>query len=122
MTTSSDTVSGERENVDSLQIQRGPEFTALRRALRVFVFPATVVFLVWYALYVALSAYARDFMAVKVFGEINVAILFGLSQFVSTFLIAWLYARYAARRVDPKADALRARYDRPATDERTVKE
>ena len=73
----------------------------------------TVAFLLWYALYVLLSAYARDFMSTKVVGHINVALIFGLLQFVSTFLIAWLLlplrrpqARPARRR-DPRRDARR---------------
>lgn len=88
-------------------VQDSDGFGALRRAFRGFVFPTTVAFLVWYGLYVVLSAYARDFMGIKVVGHINVALVFGLLQFVSTFLIAWLYARFASRRLDPAADRLR---------------
>ncbi|GAA3449365.1 DUF485 domain-containing protein [Dactylosporangium matsuzakiense] len=94
-----------------IAVARTPEFDALRSALRKFVFPVSIAFLVWYALYVLLSAYARDFMSTKVVGNINVALIFGLLQFVSTFLIAWLYARYADRRVDPLADDLRAKIE-----------
>ncbi|MEU7865773.1 DUF485 domain-containing protein [Dactylosporangium sp. NPDC049140] len=92
-------------------VARTPEFDALRSTLRRFVFPVSAAFLLWYALYVLLSAYARDFMSTKVVGHINVALIFGLLQFVSTFLIAWLYARYAERRVDPLADDLRAQIE-----------
>ncbi|WP_433081679.1 DUF485 domain-containing protein [Dactylosporangium sp. CA-052675] len=92
-------------------VARTPEFDALRSTLRRFVFPVSAAFLIWYALYVLLSAYARDFMSTKVVGHINVALIFGLLQFVSTFLIAWLYARYAERRIDPLADDLRARIE-----------
>ncbi|MEV0325054.1 hypothetical protein CA850_21220 [Micromonospora echinospora] len=92
-----------------LAVQRSDEFAGLRRALRGFVFPMTVAFFLWYALYVILSAYARGFMGTKLFGtNINVALVFGLLQFVSTFLIAWLYARYADRKIDPVADRIRA--------------
>ncbi|SCF36020.1 Uncharacterized membrane protein, DUF485 family [Micromonospora matsumotoense] len=92
-----------------LAVQRSDEFVGLRRALRSFVFPMTVAFFLWYALYVILSAYARDFMGTKLFGSnINVALIFGLLQFVSTFLIAWLYSRYADRKLDPTADRIRA--------------
>ncbi|MEU1752046.1 DUF485 domain-containing protein [Micromonospora matsumotoense] len=92
-----------------LAVQRSDEFVGLRRALRSFVFPMTVAFFLWYALYVILSAYARDFMGTKLFGSnINVALIFGLLQFVSTFLIAWLYSRYADRKLDPVADRIRA--------------
>lgn len=90
-----------------LATQQSPEFAGLRKALRGFVFPMTVAFLAWYALYVILSAYARDFMAAEVVGNINVALVFGLLQFVSTFVIAWLYARYASRKLDPVAERLR---------------
>jgi uncharacterized membrane protein (DUF485 family) len=94
-----------------LAMEQTPEFSGLRRALRAFVFPMTVAFLVWYALYVLLSAYARSFMSTKVVGNINVALIFGLLQFLSTFVIAWLYVRYADRRLDPLADRLRARVE-----------
>jgi len=93
--------------MDHMEAQQTPEFAGLRKALRGFVFPTTAAFLVWYALYVILSAYARDFMAHKLIGNINVALVFGLLQFATTFLIAWLYARYADRRLDPVADRLR---------------
>jgi uncharacterized membrane protein (DUF485 family) len=91
-----------------LEVQQSPQFAELRRTVRSFVFPMTVAFFLWYALYVLLCAYARDFMAVKLFGNINVALLFGLLQFVSTFVIAWYYSRYAAKRMDPLADRIRA--------------
>ena len=89
------------------QIQASAEFQDLKRRLRRFVFPMTVAFLAWYLLYVLLSAYARGFMGHKLLGNINVAYVFGLLQFVSTFLIAWVYARYADRNLDPIADRLR---------------
>ena len=99
------------------EVQQSEEFTELRRRLRNFVFPWTIAFFLWYALYVLLSAYARGFMGVKLVGNINVALLFGLLQFVSTFLIAWYYSKYAAQRVDPIADKIKAELEtaRPAT-------
>ncbi|HEX6873846.1 MAG TPA: DUF485 domain-containing protein [Micromonosporaceae bacterium] len=88
-------------------VQKSAEFAGLRKTLRGFIFPMTAAFFTWYALYVILSAFARDFMGTKVVGNINVALVFGLLQFVTTFLIAWLYARFADRRLDPVADQLR---------------
>src|SRR5438046_9895139 len=89
-------------------VQESADFGALRRAFRGFVFPTTVAFLLWYALYVVLSAYARGFMSHKIVGNINVALVFGLLQFASTFVLAWLYARYASSKLDPVADKIRA--------------
>ena len=91
-----------------LEVQRSDEFAGLRRKLRNFIFPVTVAFFLWYALYVLLSAYARGFMGVKLIGNINVALVLGLLQFVTTFLIAWYYSRFAARKVDPIADKIAA--------------
>ncbi|HZB30898.1 MAG TPA: DUF485 domain-containing protein [Streptosporangiaceae bacterium] len=82
-------------------------YQELRKRFRSFVFPMTVAFLLWYLLYVVLSAYARGFMGTKVVGNINVALVFGLLQFVSTFLITWWYAKFAARRLDPAAEEIR---------------
>jgi uncharacterized membrane protein (DUF485 family) len=94
-----------------LEVARSDEFVGLRKALRGFVFPMTAAFFLWYALYVILSAYARDFMGTKIVGNINVALVFGLLQFVSTFAIAWLYARFADRKLDPTASRLRTRIE-----------
>lgn len=87
-----------------------PEFKELRKRYRAFAFPATVAFLLWYLLYVVMSNWAHDFMSTQVIGNINVALVFGLLQFATTFLIAWLYARYMNRNVDPIARELEANY------------
>ena|SRR5947209_13358222 len=92
----------------SVAVQQSADFVALRKAFRRFVLPTTIAFLVWYGLYVVLSAYARGFMSHKLVGNINVALVFGLLQFVTTFVLAWAYTRYADRRLDPLADQVRA--------------
>ncbi|RZQ62122.1 DUF485 domain-containing protein [Amycolatopsis suaedae] len=89
------------------RVQASPEFARLRRRLRVFIFPMTVLFLGWYLLYVVLADYAHGFMSTKLIGNINVGLVFGLLQFVSTFLITWLYVRYADKHLDPVADKIR---------------
>lgn len=103
------TTTTEREiEVDEwTRVQSTPEFVQLRRRLRGFVFPMTAVFLGWYLLYVVVADYAHDFMSIKVFGNINVGLIFGLLQFASTFLITWLYVRHANKHLDPVADKIR---------------
>jgi uncharacterized membrane protein (DUF485 family) len=93
------------------QAQDSPEFTELRKRFRSFVVPMTIAFLVWYFLYVLLSTYAPSFMETKVFGNVNLGILLGLGQFVTTFLITQLYVRHAARSTDPIADDMRERLE-----------
>ncbi|MFI5868242.1 DUF485 domain-containing protein [Streptomyces sp. NPDC051546] len=94
-----------------VRVQQSPEFAELRRAHRSFAFPLTVAFIAWYLLYVLLSNYAGGFMGTKLFGNINVALVLGLGQFATTFLIAWLYSRHAATQLDPKASAIKARME-----------
>ena len=93
------------------QAQDSPEFTELRRRFRSFAVPMTVAFLAWYLLYVLLSTYAHHFMSTSVFGNVNIGILLGLGQFVSTFLITQLYVRHAGKSTDPIADEMRQRLE-----------
>ncbi|MEV5507347.1 DUF485 domain-containing protein [Streptomyces orinoci] len=93
------------------EVQTGAEFAQLRRAHRSFAFPVTAAFIAWYLLYVLLSNYAGGFMSTELVGNINVALVLGLAQFLTTFLIAWWYARHAATQIDPRAEAIRARME-----------
>jgi uncharacterized membrane protein (DUF485 family) len=95
-----------------VEVQASPEFVELRRRLRSFVFPMAGLFLAWYLLYVLLADYAHEFMATKVIGNINIGLIFGLLQFVSTFAITTLYVRYANKKLDPAAEAIREKLER----------
>ena len=95
-----------------LAAQNSPEFVELKRRFRRFAFPMTFAFLAWYLLFVLLSTYAHEFMATKVFGNINVGLIFGLLQFVTTFVITHLYVAHANKRTDPIADEMRERLER----------
>ncbi|MFI2609823.1 DUF485 domain-containing protein [Kitasatospora sp. NPDC018619] len=92
---------------EARHIDGSEEFRALRRSFRSFAFPVTVGFVLWYLLYVLLSCYAPGLMRAKVLGHVNVALVLGLLQFATTFAIAAWYARYADRRIDPAAAAIR---------------
>ncbi|MQS40085.1 DUF485 domain-containing protein [Streptomyces katsurahamanus] len=94
-----------------VEMQKSAEFAELRHTYRSFAFPLTVAFIVWYLLYVLLSNYAGGFMGTQLFGNINVALVFGLAQFATTFLIAWLSSRHAAAQLDPRAEAIKARME-----------
>ena len=95
-----------------LAAQESPEFVELKHRFRRFAFPMTVAFLAWYLLYVLLSTYAHDFMSTEVFGNVNVGLIFGLLQFVTTFFIAWLYSRFSNARLDPLARDLNDEYEK----------
>ncbi|MGH3341604.1 MAG: DUF485 domain-containing protein [Carbonactinosporaceae bacterium] len=93
------------------RVYASEDFQGLRRRFRAFVFPVTVGFLAWYMLYVLAAIYAPGVMAAKVVGNVNVALVFGLLQFASTFGIAWWYARKAGRDFDPVASRISGDFD-----------
>ena len=93
------------------ELAAAAEFKALRQKYRAFAIPWTIAFLAWYLLYVAMSNWATGFMDIRLFGNINVALVFGLLQFLSTFVIAYLYSRHANRELDPLARKLEKRYN-----------
>jgi len=49
----------------------------------------------------------------RLLGNINVGLVLGLGQFVSTFLIAWLRGRYSRTALDPLAERLRTEIEGP---------
>jgi uncharacterized membrane protein (DUF485 family) len=88
------------EDVDVVDWERVAaldEFKALLKAQRKFIGPATIFFIVYYFSLPVLVGYAPQWMAAKVFGVINVAYLFALSQFFVAWVLAWAYVRAAAR-------------------------
>jgi uncharacterized membrane protein (DUF485 family) len=102
---------GESQADAYARLAADPDFAELRRRYRRFAFPATIAFMLWYITYVVCNNWARGFMDTKVVGNINVALVLGLAQFLTTFLIAWWYARYSAAKLDPKAAAIKSRME-----------
>lgn len=94
-------------SVDFEGVQSTERFQELRKRHRSFVFPMAVAFLLWYFAYVLLAAYAIDFMSTKVWGNINIGLLLGLLQFITTFGITGWYVSYSNRRLDPIAAEIR---------------
>ncbi|MCY0961773.1 DUF485 domain-containing protein [Streptomyces sp. H27-H5] len=90
-----------------LEVQRSAAFQEVRSRYRRFVVPATAGFFLWYVAYVVAATAAPGIMARPVVGSINVALLAGLGQFLSTFLLTWAYARHARLRRDRAALDLR---------------
>ncbi|MFD6185359.1 DUF485 domain-containing protein [Streptomyces goshikiensis] len=90
-----------------LEVQRSAAFQEVRSRYRRFVVPATAGFFLWYLAYVIAATTAPGVMARPVVGAVNVALLAGLGQFLSTFLLTWAYARHARLRRDRAALDLR---------------
>ncbi len=92
-------------SVDWAAVEADPEFRALVAAKRRFILPATAFFIVYYFALPILVGYFPDAMDGDVFGNVNVAYLFALSQFVMAWLLMWAYVR-RARRFDAMAETV----------------
>ena len=90
-----------------LEVQRSAAFQEVRSRYRRFVVPGVAVFLTWYVGYVVTATTAPELMARPVAGAVNVAMVAGLGQFLTTFLLTWAYARHARLRRDRAALELR---------------
>ncbi len=75
------------------------EFRQLLKTKSAFVVPATIFFIAYYFALPVLVGYFPSVMDKKVWGPVNIAYLFALSQFFVAWIIAWLYVR-AARKFD----------------------
>jgi len=94
--------------VDYVAYEDSPKFLALQNKHRRFVFPVVIAALVWYFAFVLVAAYLPAFMATPVFGAVNLGLVLGLAQFVTTFGITMWYVTFANRHLDPAAEKLRA--------------
>ncbi|GGX16200.1 membrane protein [Streptomyces malachitofuscus] len=90
-----------------LEVQRSAAFQEVRSRYRRFVVPAVAVFLAWYVAYVVTATTAPGLMARPVAGAVNLGMLAGLGQFLTTFLLTWAYTRHARLRRDRAALQLR---------------
>ncbi len=90
-----------------LEVQRSAAFQEVRSRYRRFVVPGVAGFFVWYVGYVVTATTAPGLMARPVAGAVNVAMVAGLGQFLTTFLLTWAYARHARLRRDRAALELR---------------
>jgi uncharacterized membrane protein (DUF485 family) len=88
-------------------VGKDPEMVELESRHRRFVWPATVFFLIYYLALNVLAGTSPDLMGTKLVGEFTFGYLFALSQFLMAFVVAWVYSRWAARRIDPLATDLR---------------
>ncbi|WJY72200.1 hypothetical protein CAURIC_02670 [Corynebacterium auriscanis] len=92
--------------------QQSAEFQELRTKQRGFTFPLAIAGIAWFVVYVLLAMYAPSFMSIRVLGNINIAILMGVAQFVTTFAITWAYVKYADKHLEPRSRAIREALER----------
>src|SRR5579863_6061680 len=87
------------------RVAQTDDFKKLLAAKKAFVLPATIFFILYYFALPVSVGYFPAFMQRKVWGPVNIAYLFALSQFIVAWVIAYLYVR-AAREFDSRAAAV----------------
>jgi uncharacterized membrane protein (DUF485 family) len=90
-------------------IAADPDFAALKRAKRRFIIPGTIFFLIYYMSLPILVGFLPEVMKAPVWGKVNWAYAFALSQFIMTWVLCAMYVR-AARKWDIMNAALLAKY------------
>jgi len=87
-----------------------PRFIELHRRKSRFLWGLMAFAVVYYFLLPIGAAYYQDFFKIRVWGVINVALLFALSQFVVAGAIAVIYSRKASQDFDRMAARLTAEF------------
>ena len=109
------TADEEMEVVDWERLASSQKFKDLVKAKRRFIIPAMIFFIVYYFALPVLIGYARPFMETRVWGPVNLAYLFALSQFFMAWIIAALYVRAAARFDKMAAGVIKPDNDGPVS-------
>jgi uncharacterized membrane protein (DUF485 family) len=92
--------------MDWVAIDQDPRFQALHAKKSRFLWGLMIFSIVYYFALPIGAAYFTNIFRIKVWGPINVGIVFALSEFVVAWGIAWIYARRANTEFDSMAGEL----------------
>jgi uncharacterized membrane protein (DUF485 family) len=96
--------------VDWDAIIRDPRFQSLHRRKSLFLWGLMAISVVYYFLLPIGAAYFQDLFKVRVWGPINVGLVFALSEFVVAWAIALIYSRKASQDFDRMAAEIAAEF------------
>ncbi|HQT31836.1 MAG TPA: DUF485 domain-containing protein [Thiobacillus sp.] len=88
---------------DWAAIDQDPRFQALHKKKTTFLWGLMLFSIAYYFLLPVGAAYFQDLFKIKVWGPVNVGILFALSEFIVAWAIAAIYAQRANRQYDAMA-------------------
>jgi uncharacterized membrane protein (DUF485 family) len=86
--------------LDWAAIDQDPRFQALHRKKTGFLWGLMLFSIVYYFLLPIGAAYFQDLFKVRVWGPVNIGLLFALSEFIVAWILAAIYARRANREFD----------------------
>lgn len=84
-------------------IDADPRFQALHKKKTTFLWSLMIISVIYYFMLPIGAAYYQDLFKIKVWGPVNVGILFALSEFIVAWTIAGVYAKRANRDFDAMA-------------------
>ena len=94
------------EAPDWRAIHADPRFQELHRRKSAFLWGLMAFSVVYYFALPIGAGWFQDWFRVRVWGPINVGLLFALSEFLVAWGIAWWYARRASARFDGLAEEI----------------
>ena len=95
-----------KNNIQWEAIEADPRFQALHRDKNRFLWHMMLFALIYFFCLPIATAYYQDILKVKVWGVINVGLLFALSQFIVAWVIAAIYAKRVNNQFDLRAKSL----------------
>jgi len=98
------------DGVDWDAIIRDPRFQSLHRRKSAFLWGLMLLTVTYYFLLPIGAAYFQDLFKIRVWGVVNVGLLFALSEFVVAWVLALVYSRKASRDFDRMAAEIAAEY------------
>src|SRR6202162_4966039 len=98
------------ETVDWDALIADPRFQSLHRQKNLFLWGLMALSVVYYFLLPIGAAYFQDWYKIRVWGVVNVGLLFALSEFVVAWTIALVYSRKANRDFDALAAEIAAHF------------
>jgi uncharacterized membrane protein (DUF485 family) len=96
------------EAVDWEALTRDPRFQSLHRRKTLFLWGLMALSVVYYFLLPIGAAYHQELFKIRVWGVINVGLVFALSEFVVAWSIALIYSRRAGNEFDQLAAQIAA--------------
>jgi uncharacterized membrane protein (DUF485 family) len=98
-------------NIDWDKVIADPRFQVLHRKKQAFLAGLMIFSVIFYFMLPIGAAYFQDLFKVKVWGVVNVGLLFALTQFVVAWLVAFYYSRRAGSEFDRLAREIAADFE-----------
>lgn len=95
-----------KQSMNWAAIDADPRFQALHRKKTTFLWGLMIFSVIYYFLLPIGAAYYQDLFKIKVWGVVNVGILFALSEFIVAWTIAYVYSKKANAEFDAMAQEI----------------